>query len=206
MKKILSLLISTLFICNVFSADLKSVCDGLSKTPITKGDFTQIKTINAKGRTLKPSGNFIISLEGIMWKTLKPFPSNLIVTENAMIQIAADGKKNVMSASDNQIFQNISKTLRSVFAGDSKELENNFKVAFENKENGLWSVVLTPKDSTIAAVMQTLELSGSSTNTQVTLLSLELQETSNNKIRYEFSNQIYPKELTTDEKAFFVIN
>ena len=141
-----------------------------------------------------------------MWKTLKPFPSNLIVTENAMIQIAADGKKNVMSASDNQIFQNISKTLRSVFAGDSKELENNFKVAFENKENGLWSVVLTPKDSTIAAVMQTLELSGSSTNTQVTLLSLELQETSNNKIRYEFSNQIYPKELTTDEKAIFVIN
>ena len=206
MKKILSLLISTLFICNVFSADLKSVCDGLSKTPITKGDFTQIKTINAKGRTLKSSGNFIISLEGIMWKTLKPFPSNLIVTENAMIQIAADGKKNVMSASDNQIFQNISKTLRSVFAGDSKELENNFKVAFENKENGLWSVVLTPKDSTIAAVMQTLELSGSSTNTQVTLLSLELQETSNNKIRYEFSNQIYPKELTTDEKAFFIIN
>lgn len=206
MKKILSLLILTLFICNVFSADLKSVCDGLSKTPITKGDFTQIKTINAKGRTLKSSGKFIISLEGIMWKTLKPFPSNLIVTENAMIQIAADGKKNVMSASDNQIFQNISKTLRSVFAGDSKELENNFKVAFENKENGLWSVVLTPKDSTIAAVMQTLELSGSSTNTQVTLLSLELQETSNNKIRYEFSNQIYPKELTTDEKAFFVIN
>ena len=206
MKKILSLLISTLFICNIFSADLKSVCDGLSKTPITKGDFTQIKTINAKGRTLKSSGQFIISLEGIMWKTLKPFPSNLIVTENAMIQIAADGKKNVMSASDNQIFQNISKTLRSVFAGDSKELENNFKVSFENKENGLWSVVLTPKDSTIAAVMQTLELSGSSTNTQVTLLSLELQETSNNKIRYEFSNQIYPKELTTDEKAFFVIN
>lgn len=206
MKKILSLLILTLFICNVFSADLKSVCDCLSKTPITKGDFTQIKTINAKGRTLKSSGKFIISLEGIMWKTLKPFPSNLIVTENAMIQIAADGKKNVMSASDNQIFQNISKTLRSVFAGDSKELENNFKVAFENKENGLWSVVLTPKDSTIAAVMQTLELSGSSTNTQVTLLSLELQETSNNKIRYEFSNQIYPKELTTDEKAFFVIN
>ena len=206
MKKILSLLISTLFICNVFSAELKSVCDGLSKTPITKGDFTQIKTINAKGRTLKSSGKFIISLEGIMWKTLKPFPSNLIVTENAMIQIAADGKKNVMSASDNQIFQNISKTLRSVFAGDSKELENNFKVAFENKENGLWSVVLTPKDSTIAAVMQTLELSGSSTNTQVTLLSLELQETSNNKIRYEFSNQIYPTELTTDEKAFFVIN
>lgn len=206
MKKILSLLISTLFICNVFSADLKSVCDGLSKTPITKGDFTQIKTINAKGRTLKSSGKFIISLEGIMWKTLKPFPSNLIVTENAMIQIAADGKKNVMSASDNQIFQDISKTLRSVFAGDSKELENNFKVAFENKENGLWSVVLTPKDSTIAAVMRTLELSGSSTNTQVTLLSLELQETSNNKIRYEFSNQIYPKELTTDEKAFFVIN
>ncbi|MCR5187613.1 MAG: outer membrane lipoprotein carrier protein LolA [Treponema sp.] len=203
MKKLLGIIISTLVICNVFSADLKSVCDGLSKTPITKGDFTQIKTINAKGRQLKSSGVFIISELGIMWKTLKPFPSNLIVTENAMIQIAADGKKNVMSAADNQIFQNISKTLRSVFAGDSKELENSFNVDFENKDKGLWTVILTPKDSTIASIMKSLELSGSSINSQVTLLSLEMQETSNNKIRYDFTNQTYPKELSADEKNIF---
>ncbi len=206
MKKILSLLISTLFICNVFSADLKSVCDGLSKTPITKGDFTQIKTINAKGRTLKSSGNFIISLEGIIWKTLKPFPSNLIVTENAMIQIAADGKKNVMSASDNQIFQNIAQTLSSVFAGNSAILEKNFDVDFKEVEAGKWIVVLTPKDTTIGSIMKTLTLEGSISSANVILSSLELAEASNNKIRYEFSNQIYPKELTTDEKAFFVIN
>lgn len=204
MKKIVCILLSAFLISNIFSVDLKSVCLGLSKTPVTKGDFTQIKTINAKGRQLKSTGNFIISPDGIMWKTLKPFPSNLIVTEKAMIQISADGKKNVMSAADNQIFQNISNTLRSVFAGDSEELENTFNIEFIDKDDGLWTVMLTPKDSTISSVMTSLELSGSSTNIQVTLLSLELQETSNNKIRYEFSNQTYPKELTADEKAIFV--
>jgi len=207
MKKILSLLFTSLFVLNIFAQQitLKSVCEGLSKTPNTTGDFVQTKTVNSNGRKLKSSGNFIFAREGIMWKTVKPFPSSLVVTKTAMIQTAANGTKTVMDGSDNQIFQNIAQTLSSVFSGNSGDLEKNFTIDFQEKGNGEWSVVLTPKDSTISSVMNTLTLGGSVTSANVILNYLEMTETSNNKILYEFSNHKFPKELTADEKANFTV-
>lgn len=216
MKKLgLFFILMGIFVFGGFSQSLtlQEICSGLAKNPVTTGDFVQIKTINANGRQLKSSGNFIISPYGIMWKTLKPFPSSLVVTESAMIQTAANGKQSVMNGADNQIFQNIASTLRSVFAGDSAELNKHFTVEFADEslagaggEPGCWTIILTPKDATIASVMKSLVLLGTGgAKTAITLQSLELLETSNNKIRYEFSNQKYPKELTEDEKANFTV-
>ena len=218
MKKLLSAALISLITISGFALSLQDVCTGLSKNANTRGDFVQTKTINANGRQLKSSGNFIISKDGIMWKTLKPFPSTLVITENTMIQTAANGKQTVMDGSDNQIFKNISQTLQSVFAGNSEELEALFTVKFTDNKDGSWKTLLTPKDSTIASVMQSLELAGrdgaglagaagdaSAAGSQIVLDSLSLQEASSNSIRYEFSSQKYPKELTADEKAVFVV-
>jgi len=204
MKKRFAVLFFTFIAAGLFAQNLsvETICAGLSKNPNTTGDFVQIKTINASGRQLKSSGNFIISNEGIMWKTLKPFPSSLIITKDAMIQIGANGQKSVMNGSDNAMFQNIADTLSSVFAGNSVQLENNFSVEV-NQEKDDWIITLTPKDSVIGAVMNKLLLSGSQNNSIIVLESLELIENSSNKIRYEFQNQKYPKELTEDEKANF---
>lgn len=178
---------------------LEDVCKGLSLKENTTGDFTQIKTINSNGRKLRSTGKYIICPEGIMWNTLKPFPSKLVITKTQMIQTGADGKQTVMSSSDNQIFENISSTLSSVFSGNSDELNKNFETKF-NIADGKWNVELTPKDSTIASVMKLLILSGSMTaKTDVSMDKLEILETSSNTITYEFSNQEYPKELSLVE-------
>ena len=161
---------------------LEGVCKSLASHPNTSGDFKQTKTLQTNGRKLTSTGKFIFCPLGILWQTEKPFPSSLILTEDAMIQIAANGKKSVMSGKDNQIFANIS-------------------------ADGGWKVYLTPKDSTIASVMKALLLSGSwdsgSTGGAV-LTSLEMTEMSDNTILYEFANQKYPKELSADEKENFV--
>lgn len=185
---------------------LSSVCAGLSKHPNTTGDFTQIKTINANGRQLKSTGKFIISNQGIMWKTQKPFPSSIVITKDKMIQTAADGKQTVMSGSDNQIFKNISDCLSSVFAGNSADLEKNFITDFTDNGDGSWILILTPKDATISSVMQQLQMKGTVSSSLVKMDSLEMSETSSNKIKYEFSNQEYPKELSDDEKTNFSVN
>jgi len=185
---------------------LESVTSALSERPNTTGDFTQIKTISSNGRSLKSSGTFIISRLGIMWKTEKPFPSALILTEEAMVQVAANGKKNVMSGKDNQTFSNISSTLSSVFSGDLTGLKKNFDCNFTDLGGGKWQLSLSPKDSTIAAVMNTLLLSGSCPDQGAVLDSLEMAETSGNSIKYEFFNQTYPEELSADEKQNFIIN
>lgn len=178
---------------------LEDVCKGLSLRPNTSGDFIQTKTINANGRKLKSNGKFIICPEGIMWNTEKPFPSKLVITKNQMIQTGADGKQTVMSGSDNQIFENISSTLSSVFTGNSDELKRNFETNFSFVENK-WKVELTPKDSTIGQVMKMLTLSGVTKNkNDFSIDKLELLETSSNTITYEFLNQQYPKELSLSE-------
>ena len=196
-----------LFAQNKGALNLETVCECLAARPNTTGDFTQTKSLQTNGRKLKSSGKFIISTFGILWKTEKPFPSSLILTNDAMVQISANGSKSVMSGKDNQIFSNISGTLSSVFSGNVSELKKNFNCDFADDNNGGWKVTLSPKDSTIAAVMNTLVLSGKcDVNSGTAVLdSLEMAETSGNSILYEFANQKYPKELSEDEKQNFIV-
>lgn len=185
---------------------LETVCARLAEKPNTTGDFTQIKTLSANGRKLKSSGKYIFCQEGIMWKTEKPFPSSLILTKDTMVQISANGSKSVMNGKDNQIFSNISETLSSVFSGNAEQLKKNFVCEFSETGNNGWALVLTPKDSTIAAVMKTLTLSGeyNKKTNETAMSSLLMTEASDNTILYEFINQNYPKELSEDEKKYFV--
>ena len=188
------------------TASLEEVCKKLSSNQNTMGDFTQIKTLQTNGRKLTSTGKFIFCPLGILWQTETPFPTSLILTKDSMIQIAANGKKSVMSGKDNQIFANISETLSSVFSGNAEALKKNFDCSFSQTGDS-WSIYLLPKDSTIAAVMKSLQLTGTcdsaSANAAAALTSLEMTESSENTIRYEFANQKYPKELTSDEKELF---
>ncbi len=211
MKKNILILSVLIFFVTGLSAQtsltLETVCKNLAARPNTTGDFTQTKSLQTNGRKLKSSGKFIISNSGILWRTEKPFPSSLILTKDAMVQIAANGTKSVMSGKDNQIFSNISGTLSSVFSGNANELKKNFICDFSEDGKDGWKVSLTPKDSTIASVMNILVLSGKcdiKAGTAV-LEKLEMAETSGNSILYEFVNQKYPEELSNEEKQNFVI-
>ena len=211
MKKNIFILLVLMFFIGGLSAQtsltLETVCKNLAARPNTTGDFTQTKSLQTNGRKLKSNGKFIISNSGILWRTEKPFPSSLILTKDAMVQIAANGTRSVMSGKDNQIFSNISGTLSSVFSGNVNELKKNFICDFSEDGKDGWKVSLTPKDSTIASVMNILVLSGKcdiKAGTAV-LEKLEMAETSGNSILYEFVNQKYPEELSNEEKQNFVI-
>ena len=178
------------------------VCENLAKHPHMTGNFTQVKTIKAVNRSLKSNGTFIFSLEGIMWKTEKPFPSSLAVGMTTVIQTKADGTQTVIDASSNQIFTSISTTLSSMFSGNAEGLSENFNVSFSSSGN-LWAAVLTPKDSVVAAVLTSLSVSGTATASFAELDSIVMTEASGDTITYLFTDQKYPKELTADEKACF---
>lgn len=206
MKKTIIAVLSALFVLvsvNAQSLTFDSVCANLSKHPNMTGNFIQIKTINAVNRALKSNGTFIFSLEGIMWKTEKPFPSTLAVGMTSVIQTKADGKKVVIDASSNQIFTSISTTLSAMFRGDAEVLKNNFNVDFSFSEDS-WKAVLTPKDKMVEVVMSMLSISGKATSTFAELDAIVMKESSGDTITYTFMDQKYPKELTDAEKAYFI--
>ncbi|MCR4741242.1 MAG: outer membrane lipoprotein carrier protein LolA [Treponema sp.] len=210
MKKIFSFLALLFFTSLAFSQsnELKNLCAKLAENPITKGDFVQTKTINsAKGkRQLKSNGNFIFSLKGIMWKSVKPFPSTMIIGPDYLIQIDAAGNKTITDVSNNQAFANVASTIISVFSNDYELLTKSFETQLINEGSGSYIIRLNPKDSTIASVIGQIDLALQTDQamSQVTLSSIVMTESSGNTTSYTFSNQSYPKELSKDEQNIFI--
>lgn len=186
-------------------ATFDSVCASLAKHPNTTGNFAQEKTVTngGKTRTLKSSGTFVFSLEGIAWNTAKPFASSLVVGMTSVIQTTPDGKQTVIDASANQVFTSISTTLVSLYSGDVSKLKKGFDIAFDD-EGGRWNAVLTPRDKTVAQVMKQLRLGGAMEAGSAVFDEIMLTESSGDTIKYMFSNMTYPKELSSDDKARFI--
>lgn len=196
-------ILTSIFLTGLSAQEIsfESVCNQLAVNKITKGNFVQTKTMNsAKGkRELKSSGEFIFSLDGIVWKTTKPFPSTMVVGKTFIIQIAKDGTKKVTDTSENKVFASVAETLIAVFSNDYSQLVKLFKINFSSNDNTTWEAELIPNDSTISSVLGLLKLSG----TNSTLTSIVMEETGGNTTSYNISNHSYPKELSSDEKNLF---
>lgn len=178
----------------------KSVCTKLAEHPNMTGNFTQVKTIKKINRNLNSSGTFIFSLDGIMWNTQKPFPSVLAVGMTSVIQTMPDGKQNIIDASSNRIFRSISGTLSSMFSGNAESLYSDFNIEFSSSGK-TWNAVLTPKDSMVAAVLSSIAVSGEALSEVDKII---MTESGGDTITYNFTDKKYPKELTADEKAYFI--
>lgn len=206
MKKTLIAVISALcFTVSAFSAgtnDFDSICTKLAEHPNMTGNFSQIKTISAVNRSMKSSGKFIFSLDGIMWKTEKPFPSTMVVGMKSVKQTLANGKETVIDASSNQIFTSISSTLSAMFGGDAAVLKENFNIEF-SKSGSEWKSVLVPKDAVVQKILKSLTISGTESESFADLNKIVMSEATGDSITYTFTDQKYPKELTADEKSYF---
>lgn len=203
MKKIFAAAMAFVLMTGAFAeTTFNSVCEKLAEHPNMTGKFTQTKTISAVNRSLNSSGTFIFSLDGIMWKTEKPFPSTLAVGMTSVVQTMANGKQTVIDASTNQIFTSISSTLSAMFRGDAATLSENFNVSFTSS-GSTWNAVLTPKDKAVASILSSLSIGGNYTGDFADLNKIVMTEATKDTITYSFSEQKYPKELTADEKSYF---
>lgn len=209
-RKLCSILFCFIFAVSFMAAEnmsLQSVTEGLALHKNTTGSFTQIKTItSAKGkRELKSYGSFIFSLNGIMWKTEKPFPSTMIVKADSITQISSDGKKQVTDASGNEVFASVASTLTAVFSNDVDKLQQLFKVSFSAVSDNEWQITLVPKDSTVAAVLGSIAMNGAvvktagSSKSETVLNSIVMTESDDSSIKYIFENQSYPESISFDE-------
>ena len=193
-------MIFALALTPAFSVTFEEVCAALTVNEVTTGDFSQEKTAQALKRPLKSSGKFIISGEGIAWLTQKPFRSTTAVTKTAIIQISADGRKTVTDGEGNSIFMSVAETISAIFRGDREALDKNFFVDFSEKE-GVWTINLTPRDSTISSAISSIEMHGKTGAEDFE--SVFVAQANGDEIRYFFSNQKHKEALSDDEKILF---
>ena len=176
-------------------------CAALAGHPLVKGNFEQEKILGRLNRSLKSSGNFIIAEgQGMVWETLQPFPSTLVLGKDYFAQSRRPGgEANVISAAGNETFVHFAEIISAVFSGNSQGLLGNFEVFYSGSPSG-WELGLLPKDKTFAAFAQKITMKG-----DAAVKSILINEQNGDSTRYIMSNQSYPPELSTQEKAFFQV-
>lgn len=207
MKKLFWLLVLFVFLPMLFAqgVSVDNIFSSLSYSSVVKGDFLMEKSVASIKRPLKSSGKFIFSPEGILWQTLRPFPSSTAITKNSIIQTLPDGSKSVADGSSNEVFKSVAGTVSSVFSGNQAALEDYFLIDSFSSSSSAWSMALAPKDSTISSVIKKIELSGSFElpSARATLDTIRIIQGENDFTSYTLLNKEYRQELTDEEKAFF---
>jgi hypothetical protein len=176
----------------------REVCAVLAEHPTVTGTFKQRKTIRRLDRFLDSEGNFIIdSHAGILWETLKPFPSSMAVGRDYLIQSVPGGSKTRLDAGGNRIFLRLSETLSAVFTGNAQRLQDNFENYFTAAGDS-WAIGLIPRDTVVRNFADKIIILGD----QV-IRTIILYEQGGDTIRYELSAHRFPEGLTSGEKALF---
>ncbi|MCL2765152.1 MAG: outer membrane lipoprotein carrier protein LolA [Treponema sp.] len=177
-----------------------ATCANLAKHPIIKGNFEQEKHLTRFNRSLMSSGNFIIAAEqGMVWETLQPFPSTMIMGNDYIMQARPNGQKSVLSSQGNETFTQMADVISSVFSGHSQGLLGNFEVFFFGSVSN-WNMGLLPRDRIIASFVTKITLSGDSA-----IRSIRIFEQNGDVITYTLSNLSHPARLSDHEEAFFSI-
>ena len=178
--------------------DIDKAFAEMTSHAVIRGNFKQTKSIPQLNKEFVSNGTFIIANgNGILWNTETPFASKLSISDTKMVQVNANGNRSEIKAEENIVFAQISKTIQSVFSGNTKKLEEEFKVYFKKQGNN-WEIGLIPKEAAVQKAIASIELSGGTWLTTVKLI-----DGSKSTLLYELSNPKPADKLTAEEQAFF---
>jgi len=167
---------------------LTEISARLIKTPITQGDFHQQKHLKVLRKPLISTGSFTYhQSKGVIWKTLTPVPSILLVNESKLL--TGQGEQAVPAA--------FGKVFKAMLGGDLAELTDGFTITGTDQKNA-WQLELTPKDEMLKKIISTIVLSG---DTEVR--SLEIREAGGNITQINFEHITHPSDISPEQEADF---
>ncbi len=177
---------------------LEALFGELSSHEIIRSPYIQRKTISALNRDITSSGLFLFHKDkGLAWMVSDPFPMNIVLNENEMIQQIPGGTSQSLSFADNPSFAGFSGTVQSIFLGEMETVEKNYEI-FYHEAAGKWLLALKPLDKTLYSVVDYFLLEGSGT-----IESFLIAEPRGDKITYAFDDLEYPESLTGEESHVF---
>lgn len=179
---------------------LSLVGSGIARNAVVEGTFTQTKHLQRLSKDFVSRGRFIFAVDkGILWEVLSPFPSTLVMTRDRLVQRTPQGGTSILDGSANPVFRRFADTLHAVFSGNLQAIEEEFDLFFAGGRDLPWRLGLVPRDSTVRALMTSIEITG-----DVYVREVLLKEAGADTVKYSFSDLRSPEALSADEeKRFF---
>lgn len=186
----------------VSAVTLDELQQRFTEQPVVRAHFDQTRTIKDLPQPLRSQGEMLIARDtGLLWDQKTPFPMLLILNDKRMVQVINHQPAQVITAENNpQMFQ-FNHLLRALFQADRKVLEQNFRIDFQDKGQGRWTLRLTPTTTPLDKIFATIDLAG-----QTWLESIQLNDKQGDRTDIALSqHQLTPATLTHDERQRFAV-
>jgi hypothetical protein len=132
----------------------------LAKPPVMCGRFDQSKQLAGMKKPLAADGRFcVVAGKGVLWRTLKPFPSTLRLTRDEIVNYQGDRVAMRLDAKTEPTVRMINNVLFSLLSGDLGQLETLFEVD-GTVDAASWSVALKPRQAALEKAIGTIKLDG----------------------------------------------
>ncbi len=133
---------------------------GLAKHPQGAATFTEKKVIAILDRPVESSGELLFVAPARLEKrTLKPKPETLVL-DGDTLTVERSRRKHVLQLRDYPEVAGMIESIRATLAGDRQALERIYQLALDG-EHERWTLVLTPLDPKLAAVIARIRMEGS---------------------------------------------
>ncbi len=156
------LILLSVFAPVALAADVNLVKQRVATVSVLRGDFTQEKQVTGFKNPLRSQGRFVLAQEhGVIWTTLKPFPSEVVVTRDRILSRQSDGSTRVeLDAKQQPAMRSVNAIMFALMSGDAQALSAQFTVKVEALPNNGWKMQLSPRSAMLGKVFTGLKLSG----------------------------------------------
>jgi outer membrane lipoprotein-sorting protein len=180
---------------------LTAVQQRVAQVSVLRGEFTQEKRIEGFKNPLRSQGRFVLSRDkGVVWTTLKPFPSEVVLTRDRILSRQRDGSTRVeLDARQQPALRAVNEMMFALMSGDVKALTGRFDAQPQLLPNNGWKLTLKPKPGAVAQAFTAITLEGDRYVRRV-----GIDERNGDRTQLQFSGMTEaPAKLTADEVQRF---
>lgn len=173
----------------------------VAQVPVLRGEFRQEKQVAGFAKPLRSQGRFTVARErGVVWTTLSPFPSELVLTRERIVSRQRDGGTRVeVDARQQPGLRSVNAMMFALMSGDVQALTGTFDVQAEAPAGAAWRMSLKPRSRALAQAFASIQLAGDRY-----VRSVEIREANGDVTRLDFAAlDEAPARLSPEEEAKF---
>lgn len=149
---------------------LKRIGSQIERHHVVHADFTQTKQMAALKRPLITTGHLVFLREqGVLWQIEKPYRIAYLLSDEKIVEIAADGSRKERGQRDVPGLAQIGRVFHAMLGAQTNILHEYFNVSVEGNEKK-WRITLTPRHPQIAQFLTQLRLNGGQFVEQIRIL------------------------------------
>lgn len=139
---------------------LTQLAQQFEKRPVLRAEFVQSKAMAAFKKPLMTRGRLVfVRGKGVLWQIEAPLSLSYVLTDERIVEIAADGTKQTRSAQDLPGLAQVSRIFRALLGAQTSALQDVFTSKAEGKLEA-WQLTLQPKPSPVGQFMRQITLEG----------------------------------------------